>query len=493
VSHEPLAARWWSAFVAIVLAVVAGGCGSSQPHSEVAPKPFAGVRVEVGCLPGAPSALIDRYSRVWAKRTGGHVVVSDSIEGADVLIITPADLGRLASTLVPVPETVTDPSGSFIWRDVLLYVRNPLLVWDGHVMAWPLLGDGRVCFYRRDLLTDAELAAEFKKKHGRELAPPATWQDYAALAEFFKDRKWPGHTVAGPSLPPLPESDDELDREFYSVAAPMVRRAWREDHTRRPPDSDVYSFHFDGKTGQPRIAEPGFVAALELLRRLQACRPSGTVPDPAATFFKGDAVVCCGHPSWIRRFQAADSPVRGRVGVIRVPGSEVLIAPNGTKEPIAGGNYMPYLASTGWIAVVPRTAQQPAAAVDLLSELGGPAVSRQILVDVAWGGGAFRREHFDIQTGWDAFGLEPQGTAALRESMRQWVANPQVINPVLRLRTPNQRAYQKELIDRIRLSLGGTPADQSLQEVTSAWNLLAAGRDAKDVRAEQRLSVGLQP
>ena len=45
----------------------------------------------------------------------------------------------------------------------------------------------------------------------------------------------------------------------------------------RGPDETAaaYAFHYDTRDGRPRIDQPGFVAALQLMQRLQACRPAG--------------------------------------------------------------------------------------------------------------------------------------------------------------------------------------------------------------------------
>src|SRR5262249_27185901 len=87
---------------------------------------------------------------------------------------------------------------------------------DRTTYALPLLGESPLCFYRADLFQAEANQAAFQKGFARKLAPPETWEEYADIAQFFHGRKEAGLT--GPSLPPLPERDDDLDREFLPGA-----------------------------------------------------------------------------------------------------------------------------------------------------------------------------------------------------------------------------------------------------------------------------------
>src|SRR5436305_689927 len=80
-----------------------------------------------------------------------------------------------------------------------------------------------------------------------ELRPPVSWDEFATLAEFFCDK---ASGRSGPSLPPLPADNAALDRLFYTVAASYARRAVRVDESPGPGHAhDVFSFHYDQKTG----------------------------------------------------------------------------------------------------------------------------------------------------------------------------------------------------------------------------------------------------
>ena len=54
--------------------------------------------------------------------------------------------------------------------------------------------------YRKDWFARPELQAEFKKKHGRDLAPPKTWTELKQIAEFFQGREIDGKKVYGAAI-----------------------------------------------------------------------------------------------------------------------------------------------------------------------------------------------------------------------------------------------------------------------------------------------------
>jgi multiple sugar transport system substrate-binding protein len=63
--------------------------------------------------------------------------------------------------------------------------------------ALPAMADAVGWTYRKDWFAKPELRAEFKKKYGRELAPPKTWDQLKDIAEFFQNRTIDGKKVYG--------------------------------------------------------------------------------------------------------------------------------------------------------------------------------------------------------------------------------------------------------------------------------------------------------
>jgi ABC-type glycerol-3-phosphate transport system substrate-binding protein len=493
---QPKIQRKMGLFLALASALTAVGCPpGAPPQPEEPAAPAEPVRLRVAC-PGEPAAtIVARYGPTWAHAAGASVEVvgMDQADTADAWVLTPAEMPRWAQAgrLLPAPPQYTAEDGAYGWSALLPLLRNKLLVWDRTAYGLPLLGDAPLCVYRSDWLGSPRYRAEFKQQYGRELAPPGTWQDFAEIAEFFQRQKPDG---SAHSLPPLPADDDALDRLFYSVAVPFARPALREAEQRPPPDEEVFSFHYDLNTGRPRNATAGFVAALKMLQRLQACRPPHSAADPLQTFAQGGAALCLADAGAVGRFQQAPQ-VRGKFGLCRVPGSRMYYSyDTGEEKSPHGGNHVPYLGAAGWLAVVPRTAPRPDAAFALFAGLSDRDTSRQIATEPAWGGGAYRRDHFDNPRAWYGFGLDHTQTLALLDVVRQTLTYPGLKNPVVRLRTPDQGAHRDALVAELRPALekGAHPA-AALAAVARRWDEIDRGADAQTRLNHYRLSLGLQP
>ena len=76
------------------------------------------------------------------------------------------------------------------------YRDNQMKV-DGKIYGFPDDGDLFVLYYRKDLFEDPENMAAFKEKHGYDLAPPQTWEQYAQIGQFFTDKYAPETYGAG--------------------------------------------------------------------------------------------------------------------------------------------------------------------------------------------------------------------------------------------------------------------------------------------------------
>ena len=88
--------------------------------------------------------------------------------------------------------------GDFMPATVLGYSEWP----KGTPNYWalPAMGDAVAFSYRKDWFARPELQAEFKKKYGHDLAPPATWPEFKQIGEFFQGRVIDGKKVYGAAL-----------------------------------------------------------------------------------------------------------------------------------------------------------------------------------------------------------------------------------------------------------------------------------------------------
>jgi multiple sugar transport system substrate-binding protein len=480
----------------VFLVFIYSGCSSSTTESTVSTDPtFPGVTVTVACPDETTHKIIDRFANSWAYQKQAKVQVTNYTadvgpekSDADIWLIEPARVPHWAAAdkLQSVPADLA-VAKNYGWNDVLSIFSDRLLRWGDQKYAVPILGDAPVCFYRRDLFNDPKYADEFERLKGRKLKPPTTWEEFAEIAEYFNGK-------SGPSLPPLPAGNDALDREFQTIAASYVMKAVKsvELDKRDRDHGDIFSFHYNLTTGEPRIATPGFVAALKLHCRLQPCRPPGTAPHPPEAFANGKAVLCLADAHWIKRFQQNE---KLDFGIIRVPGSsQVFDFDSGAPLKITGSNYVPYLGAVGWVGVVPRGAAHEEAAWSLLAELSSGKTSRDIVVEPEWGGGAVRLSQLKEQAGWSSFRLDPAATNALvTEVLHPTQVHISVSNPTTRLRLPNAAEHEQALVAELRAALAGqkTP-EQALTTAAERWRVLD-GNDKKQIKDDYARSLGLLP
>lgn len=492
-------------FCSFLLAGASFGCRPS-PAIHDTPEPRQPiVELRIACPNEAMAALLRSRAQSWGMRKSVKTAVSlydswnqtgpllPSSESADVWIISPADLPHRAAAgqLVPLPDVYRTPDNPLAWSDLLPTFREQLVRWDGKAYGLPLIGEAPLCCYRADLLKSPAHQLALRNAFGRNLDGPGTWEQFAQLAEYFRTKRVAGRP--GPSLPPLPRNDADLDRLFYTVAAGFARRAVRDDEDRRSYRAeDIFSFHYDIKTGQPRIASPGFVHALKLLQRLQACRPAVLADQPEDTFRQGQAVLCLTDAPRLVAFQKT-ADLHDKVGVCRVPGGDRYFdfQTGQTKQPSGAVNWLPYLGGAGWLAVVPRSSRSPEIAFDLLADMAGPKTSTQIFLGSASNGGPTRTSQL-YRHRWDTFDLREKQAIHLRDLLEEALLHRNTKNPVLCLRTPRQAAHRAALVRGIREALlKGADAEKTLQNVAEEWRKLDREQGLEEHKADYRRSLGL--
>ncbi|HEY7310106.1 MAG TPA: extracellular solute-binding protein [Gemmataceae bacterium] len=496
--------RWhvWFLFCITVWAACIAGCQRTPPSLSVPTPPHQGIELRVACPTEATAALLRERGQPWALRQGVKLVLvrPDSARtaelpdaaSADVWIIPPSDLPRWAADgrLAAVPDKYTTRESPYAWPDVLPLYREQLIVWEDAPRGLPLIGESPVCCYRTDLLEAPAHQTALSKLLGGKPTAPVTWEQFAQLAEYFREHGADGRP--GPSLPPLPRDDAELDRLFYTIAAAFARRAVAAGEPRRAGhQDDVFSFHYDLKTGEPRISAPGFVHALKLLKRLQPCRPAEPAERPEEAFRAGRAALCLSDAPWVKTFQETPD-LHDKVGVCPVPGGDRYFEfDSGKAHPAPEGNRVPYLGGAGWLAVVPRASPHADAAFDLLAELSGPETSKQVFLSATRFGGPLRGEQL-YRHRWDSFDLPETQTLQLQKALQEALLHRGLKNPALCLRTPRQAAHRAALVKEVRAALRqDTDAEKALQNVAEAWKKLDREQGVEKHRADYRRSLGL--
>ncbi|HEY8506473.1 MAG TPA: extracellular solute-binding protein [Gemmataceae bacterium] len=463
-------------------------------------KPLAGRTVRVACPDPVMRQILERHGRIWSAETGATLAVEDvpfaDAPSCDLGVIAPVDFARLAEAgqLEPVPPRLQEPGPPYHWSTVLPVYRDKLLAWGREVLALPVVGEGRVFVYRSDLFADRAHRDAFREKHGRDLAPPVTWEDVEACAAYFTE------ALGRPALPPLPAGAEALEQAFFTVAAPYDRQEFAKSELIEMSRSEeqaaaLFSFHYDLQTVQPRLTAPAFVHALEWFRRTRPYRPPQPADDPSGAFRDGTAVMGVVPLAALAEFQAEGSEVRDRFGIARLPGAEFYFEyRTGRKTPLRRTNHMPYLGGGGWLGVVRKGSPEAEAAFDLLAYLGTPETSAEIVSNPAWGAGPTRSTHTDTSNRgyWLGYRLDEERTGQLLEALR--AQNPTALgNPVARLRTPTAPEHIRALAEVLRPAITeGGDALAALREAKAAWRKLDEPLPEGELRRLYRLSLSLE-
>jgi multiple sugar transport system substrate-binding protein len=125
--------------------------------------------------------------------------------------------------------------------------------------ALPAMGDANGWFYRKDWFAMPDIQADFKAKHGRDLAEPTTQKELLEIAQFFQGREIDGKTVYGASI------FTERGSEGITMGATGALYAWGFKYENTPGKYDM----------EGAVNSPAAVEALEFYKELYK---TGTPP-----------------------------------------------------------------------------------------------------------------------------------------------------------------------------------------------------------------------
>ncbi len=143
---------------------------------------LTGIEVEVIEIP-----ITELFTKTLAEHRAGT--------GAyDLLNVVPAWMPDLvyAGVLEPLDAYVDRYGYRDELQDIAPTYRDNQMTFDGQIYGLPDDGDVFLLYYRTDLFGDADNQAEFKDRHGYDLAPPDTWAQFADISEFFTERMGEG-------------------------------------------------------------------------------------------------------------------------------------------------------------------------------------------------------------------------------------------------------------------------------------------------------------
>src|ERR1700731_2029754 len=121
--------------------------------------------------------------------------------------------------------------------------------------ALPAMGDAIGWTYRKDWFAKPEIQAEFKKKYGRDLAPPKTYAELMEIGKFFQGREIDGKKVYGAYI----FTERGSEGITMGVTNVMYDYGFEYDNPKKPYDMEGF------------VNSPGAVKGLEFYKDLYKC------------------------------------------------------------------------------------------------------------------------------------------------------------------------------------------------------------------------------
>jgi multiple sugar transport system substrate-binding protein len=516
--EEDAVSRFRSVAAAITLVVVIAGCGaatvtpsaaaptvaapsvaaatpSSAPSASAAATPagspgtkFAGVNINILTFNGPQVAEpLQRRAPDWERLTGGHVNVvavgfqtiydkalldaSTGTNSFDGYVFDPQWMGDFVGPgylLDLTDREKNDPQLN--QQDIVPFFRDYNSVYNGKNYTIPLDGDFHMVYYRTDLLA----------KDG--LKPPATWDDYLAIAA-----KYQGQDLNGDGQPDYGSciAKKKGAQSYWwiiSLAAGLLQSKGTSqgaffDTTNMNPlfgknDAMTLALQTYAKTAQfgppdELNMDVGGSRGLFTTGRCALTMDWGDVGTLAPGTFAQDKTGATITPGWKQVLDRATGKL--------VP-CDATTCPNA----VDGVNYAPFGSFGGWSGAV--NAKAPAAnqdaAYDFLSYMSAPAQSS---VDVTLGKTGFnpyRTSHFTNTAPWLAAGLSQTATDNYLGAIKTSLDNK---NFVLDLRIPQTKQYEQDVLDTAiaqYLAKELNEADTE-QAIADGWNAITdqVGKD----------------
>jgi trehalose/maltose transport system substrate-binding protein len=348
----PVRSRLPVLVLAALLAALPGGLLTARPAQGA-------TTISVACgSVGAEFDLCKTGAEAWAKKTGNQVrvvnvpkdsneqlalfqqLLSSKSNEVDVIRIDVVWPGLLAQHLVDIGKSV--PKEVVAQHFPAIIQANTV---GGKLVALPAFTDAGLLYYRKDLL----------EKYGRKV--PATWQELTETAKVVQDaeRKAGNDKIWGFVF---------QGRAYEGLTCDALE--WI--------DSFGGGTIVDG-SGKVTVDNPKAIEAIKLASSwIKTIAPEGVLnyaeEEARGAFQSGNAVFMRNWPYAWALSQGADSPVKGKVGVVALPMGG------------AGGKHTGTLG--GWQWAVSKYSKSAKEAVDLAVYLTSPEEQKRAAIEVSF-------------------------------------------------------------------------------------------------------------
>lgn len=292
----------------LTVVVEGGGLAELQPIADLY-KQETGTTVKLVELP-----YDGLYDRIQTELGAGSV-------SFDIAALDAIWLSAFADGVAPLDDLFTDDVKSDLFPGLVSEAQV-----GGKYVGMPIFTNSEILYYRTDLFEDPQNQADFEAKYGYPLAPPTTWEQYAAAAEFFTRDT---------------DGDGQIDLYGTDVKG-AVETEWLATVSQAGEDHMV----LDAESGEVTIDSAAHLEALDFYTSLLPYAPAGAAQlDWAGAqnlFYQGQLAMM---RFWGHAYTQTpdDAPVKGNIGaapmiggpggVAGVPGAWYLSVPTaGAKQ-----------------------------------------------------------------------------------------------------------------------------------------------------------------
>jgi multiple sugar transport system substrate-binding protein len=474
--------------------------GSAAPSAAQGTK-FKGISVNILTFNGPQVAEpLQRRAPDWEQLTGGHVNVvavgfqtiydkalldaSTGTNSFDGYVFDPQWLGDFVGPgyLLDLTDRVSADT-QLDWQDIGPFFRDFNATYNGKVYTIPLDGDFHMVYYRSDLL----------QKDG--LKPPATWEDYLAIAQKYNGQDLNGDAEPDYGSCIAKKKGAQSYWWIISIAAGLLQGKGTNEGA-----------FFDTSNLNPLFGQnEAMTKALDMYAQTAKVGPPDELNmDVGGTRGLFTTGRCALSMDWGDIGTLAPGTyAQDKTGATITPGwkqvldrsSGKLVACDGTTCPNAvdGVNYAPFASFGGWSGAINAASpkEQQDAAYDFLSYMSSPAISGVDVTLGKTGYNPYRTSHFSNIQPWLDAGLSQAAAENYLGAIKASLENK---NMVLDMRIPLTKRYQQDVLDTAVSQYLAGELDAAAAEgaIADGWNAISdeAGKDAQ--LAAYVASLGVQ-
>lgn len=366
------------------------------------------------------------------------------------------------------------------WDEVVDTTRA-IMYMNGKRYSVPMDGDVIIGYYRKDALENEQYRQRFNDEYGYELTPPATWEQYHDIAEFFTGWDWADSGSPGWGV---------LEAQKPNDVGPYILTSRAAGYAAHP--EILGSLFFNPDTMEPSIDNPGWVQALEDWVKIKEFGP----PE-MATYGGGDLRTNFVVGNYALALDWADigiiaqddrsSNVKGKLGYFVLPGSQrVWNLETESWDEFNAPQYAPYLGWGGWHGSIAATSEVADAAWDFLNFIDSSENSFKAVTTPGTARNPYRAPHFEDVESWATGAVKYEDPGPYLRVLEESVNHP---NAQFDLRVPRAGQYFEVLDSWSQRTLAGNmSAQEALSSAADEWRQIT-----QEAGVEQQKELYLEP